>query len=83
MKISIRTEEHTIKIPLPNGIFLNRLSVKYVARMISKYSNTNLKLTSKQLSKLASALRHSKKTLCGLPLVHVKSSDGTEVLIYL
>ncbi len=84
MRIQISTDDHNIRICLPNGLFFNRLTAAIGIRAMQKYAPEQLRdLSPKQINALFSEFRRIKKKYGSLDLVDVQSSDGQIVKIIL
>lgn len=70
MRISVAAKGHfPIRIVFPNALICSRTAAKIIAR----YSDLNL--TEAELFAALKALRSTKKSLRGMPLVDVKTED--------
>ena len=83
MLIKISAEGHKFVIPFP--LTLCFMFPGAIAKIVKK--NANIDISVKQLKSLIEGIRkelkHSKKALKNMPLVDVKSGDGTKVKIFL
>ena len=82
MKITVKSEEYSFTIPLPNFLISEHIIVWAIKQ--GKKHNPDLKeIPTKQIKKLIHELKNSVKTLGHYELVHVESSDGDIVIITL
>ena len=77
MLIKIKSDEYKLFIPLPNIMFLNNITAKYIAKKIN-YSYKQIKLMFKSVRTSKKALKRIRE-----PLVYLKSGEGEEVIIKL
>ena len=82
MKILVENhgEGPDIRLWIPTGLLLNRLSAAVGAQILSRYEAS---LTAAQLRLLFTRLRRIRRDFPHLPLVELESADGTHVRIVL
>lgn len=76
MKVCIRTEGHRFTIPVPLSVMPTLLKIAYkFTDMDMSYKETAIEL--------CHALKRAHRDFRGLELVHVRDSDGDEVIVIL
>lgn len=89
MLIKVKTDEVDLKIPIPLGVILNRLTcavaVKFINKEVQKETNnTSIEFSSAQLNAICREIKHARKALKDNPLLSVVADNGgTEVIITL
>ena len=80
MRITVRSEEANLRIPIPTGLILNDLT----AGLVPKFMEQNgITITTKQARKFIRAMKKYKRRHRDWVLVEVQSSDGDYVEIKL
>ena len=80
VKVIIPKDNIKLNIPVPLGIFLNRLTCPLIAHFATKYTE-GLYIDGDQLHQIAKSLKQSKKIHGHYTLVDIESSDGEIVKI--
>jgi len=73
-----------LRIPLPVGLFLNRLTAPLAFILLKPYLRKyNVSLTFSQLCLLLRTLRKAKRCLNGTPLADIAEKDGDHITVWL
>lgn len=73
-----------LRIPLPVGLFLNRLTAPLAFILLKPYLRKyNVTLTFSQLCLLLRTLRKAKRCLNGTPLADIAEKDGDHITVWL
>ena len=73
-----------LRIPLPVGLFLNRLTAPLAFILLKPYLRKyNISLTFSQLCLLLRTLRKAKRCLNGTPLADIAEKDGDHITVWL
>ncbi len=82
MRVCIRSGKKGFQLILPTSLFLNRFAAAIVVKMMkSKYPS--LKINTKDLNKLVTAIKRYKRKHKRLEIVDIRSNNGDKVLIRL
>lgn len=80
MRITVRSDEHRFRIPIPTGLVFNDLT----AALAPKFMEQNgITITAKQARKVIRAMRKFKRRHRDWVLVEVQSADGDYVEVKL
>lgn len=80
MKITVRSEDTNLWIPIPTALFLNDLTAGLAPQFLAPYGVT---ITAKQARKFIRAMKKYKRRHRDWVLVEVQSADGDYVEIKL
>lgn len=80
MRITVRSEEANLRIPIPTALIFNDLTAAIAPRFMSQYG---LNITGRQARKLVRAMKKFKRRHRDWILVEVQSADGDYVEIKL
>lgn len=84
MRIIITSpNERTIRLALPTRMLFNGFTARIGAGTINKYIPENIKISSRDLSRLMKEINRMKHKYPGLELVNVESGSGETVKIML
>ena len=82
VKVIVPKDNFKFDLPVPLGLFINRLTCPMIAHYANKYTK-GYHLNSEQLYRLFKCLKDSKKTYGHYDLVDIESSDGEIIKISL
>lgn len=84
MRISVKTEEVSLSIPIPDWLLFGPLGAKTAASALKKYTpEVGQRLTEEALHTLLGALKKARDTYGTWDLVEVFTADGVRVKITL